>query len=199
MSIDCTSFCTTPDLLAQLMLTYQLCTWSGGARGRGYVPSLGTYVYSYISITASLRISESSSTGTFCASVCASVRVGMIHPPCHTYIYIDKNTDQSLILLTTISCHLSAIQWITKMPINAFRQSRCLNTSESICDLFKSCVTGMTEMTKKMESRTWEELPEVYRLAVILVICVIGGSYLRVVDCLFYVGAVFKYNFGDYS
>mgnify|MGYP003330334902 CR=1 FL=1 len=34
----------------------------------------------------------------------------------------------------------------------------------------------MTEMTKKMESRTWEELPEVYRLAVILVICVIGGE-----------------------
>ena len=119
------------------MPTYQLCTWKNGARGRGYVPSLGTYVYSYISITASLRISESSSTGTFCASVCASVRVGMIHPPCHTYIYIDKNTDQSLILLTTISCHLSAIQWITKMPINAFRQSRCLNTSDSICDLFK--------------------------------------------------------------
>ena len=119
------------------MPTYQLCTWKNGARGRGYVPSLGTYVYSYISITASLRISESSSTGTFCASVCASVRVGMIHPPCHTYIYIDKNTDQSLILLTTISCLLSAIQWITKMPINMFRQSRCLNTSDSICDLFK--------------------------------------------------------------
>ena len=58
-------------------------------------------------------------------------------PPCHTYIYIDNYTDQSLILLTTISCHLSAIQWITKMPINVFRQSRCLNTSDSICDLFK--------------------------------------------------------------
>ena len=37
-------------------------------------------------------------------------------PPCHTYIYIDNYTDQRLILLTTISCHLSAIQWITKMP-----------------------------------------------------------------------------------
>ena len=75
-------------------------------------------------------------------------------PPCHTYIYIDKNTDQSLTLLTTISCLLDAIQWITKMPINVFRQSRCLNTSDSICDLFKRCVTGMTEMTKEMESRT---------------------------------------------
>ena len=32
----------------------------------------------------------------------------------------------------------------------------------------------MTEMTNEMESRTWEELPEVYRLAVILVICVMG-------------------------
>ena len=31
-------------------------------------------------------------------------------------------------------------------------------------------------MTKKMESRPREALPEVYRLAVILVICVIGGS-----------------------
>ena len=30
-------------------------------------------------------------------------------------------------------------------------------------------------MTKEMESRTCEGLPEVYRLAVILVICVIGG------------------------
>ena len=58
-------------------------------------------------------------------------------PPCHTYIYIDNYTDQSLILLTTISCLLGAIQWITKMPINVFRQSRCLNTSDSICDLFK--------------------------------------------------------------
>ena len=31
----------------------------------------------------------------------------------------------------------------------------------------------VTEMTKKMESRTLEELPKVYRLAVILVVCVI--------------------------
>ena len=45
-----------------------------GARGRGYVPRIGTYVYSYISITVSLRISVLSSTGTFCASVCTSVR-----------------------------------------------------------------------------------------------------------------------------
>jgi hypothetical protein len=58
-------------------------------------------------------------------------------PPCHTYIYTHNYTDQCLTLLTTISCHLSAIQWITKMPINVFRQSRCLNTSDSICDLFK--------------------------------------------------------------
>ena len=28
-------------------------------------------------------------------------------PPCHTYIYIDKNTDQYLAALTTISCLLS--------------------------------------------------------------------------------------------
>ena len=34
----------------------------------------------------------------------------------------------------------------------------------------------MTEMTKEMESRTWEQMTEVYGLAVILVICVIGVS-----------------------
>ena len=37
------------------------------------VPPIGTYMDSYISITASLRISESPSTDTFCASVCASL------------------------------------------------------------------------------------------------------------------------------
>ena len=94
-------------------------------------------MYSYISITVSLRISELSSTGTFCASVCTSVRVGMSPPLPHVYVYIDKNTDQSLTLLTTISCLLSAIQGITKMPINVFRQSRCLNMSDRICDLLK--------------------------------------------------------------
>ena len=42
-----------------------------------------------------------------------------------------------LIVVNKISCHLCAIQWITKMPINVFRQSRCLNTSDSICNLLK--------------------------------------------------------------
>ena len=37
----------------------------------------------------------------------------------------------------------------------------------------------MTEMTKKVKSRTWEQLPEVYGLAVILVICVIGRQHLH--------------------
>ena len=64
-------------------------------------------------------------------------------PPCHTYIYIDNYTDQSLTVLTTISCLLGAIQWITKMPINMFRQSRCLNTSDSICDLLKGVCEQM--------------------------------------------------------
>ena len=32
------------------------------------------------------------------------------------------------------------------------------------------CVTGMTEMTKEMESRTLEQMTKVYRLAVIPVI-----------------------------
>ena len=31
-------------------------------------------------------------------------------------------------------------------------------------------VSGVTEMTKKMESRTFEEFPEVYKLAAICVI-----------------------------
>ena len=35
------------------------------------------------------------------------------------------------------------------------------------------CVTGMTEMTKERESRTLEQMTEVYGLAVILVICII--------------------------
>jgi len=37
-------------------------------------PPTGTYMYSYISTTASLRIIDSQSTGTICTSVCASVR-----------------------------------------------------------------------------------------------------------------------------
>ena len=94
-------------------------------------------------------------------------------PPCHTYIYIDNYTDQRLILLTTISCHLSAIQWVTKMLINMFRQSRCLIRDALLVIFLNGYVTGMTEMTKEMESRTWEELVEVYRSVVIPVICVI--------------------------
>ena len=44
----------------------------------------------------------------------------------------------------------------------------------------------MTEMTKKVKSPTWEQLPEVYGLAVILVICVIGGvsSEYRLSGCV---------------
>ena len=44
----------------------------------------------------------------------------------------------------------------------------------------------MTEMTKKLKSRTWEQLAEVYELAVILVICVIGGvsSEYRLSGCV---------------
>ena len=98
-------------------------------------------------------------------------------PPCHTYIYIDKNTDQYLKVLTTISCLLGVIQRITKMPINVFRQSRCLIRDALLVIFLNVYVTGMTEMTKKMESRTWEELSEVYRSVVILVICVIWRAF----------------------
>ena len=66
-----------------------------------------------------------------------TIRGGHDPPLCHTFIYIDNYTDQSLTLLTTISCLLGAVQWITKMRINVFRQSRCLNTSDSVCDLFE--------------------------------------------------------------
>ena len=41
--------------------------------------------------------------------------------------------------------------------------------------LLNGCVTGMTEMTKEMESPTSEQMTEVYGSVVILVICVIGG------------------------
>jgi hypothetical protein len=58
------------------------------------------------------------------------------------------------------------------MPINVFRQSQCLIRDALLVIFLKGYVTGMTEMTKKLESRTLEELAEVYRLAVILVICV---------------------------
>jgi len=37
-------------------------------------PSVGTSMHSYTSIYGSLRINDSPSTGTFCASVCASIR-----------------------------------------------------------------------------------------------------------------------------
>jgi len=40
----------------------------------------------------------------------------------------------------------------------------------------KGYVTGMTEITKEMESRMFGQMAEVYRLAVILVICVMGGE-----------------------
>ena len=74
--------------------------------------------------------------------------------PCHTYIYIDNYTDQSLKVLTTISCLLGAIQRITKMLINMFRQSRCLIRDALLVIFLNGYVTGMTEMTKEMESRT---------------------------------------------
>ena len=50
---------------------------------------------------------------------------------------INFHTNHCWVLVTTITYLLDAIRWTTKMPINVFRQSRCLNTSDSICDLFK--------------------------------------------------------------
>ena len=49
---------------------------------RTMVPPLGTYMNSYVSTTASLRISDSSSTGAFCTSVCVlagQVRYRMVY------------------------------------------------------------------------------------------------------------------------
>ena len=51
--------------------TLKLGTGAGWER---CIPLWGTHLYCYISNTAILRTSESSSTGTFCASVCTSVR-----------------------------------------------------------------------------------------------------------------------------
>jgi hypothetical protein len=40
------------------------------------------------------------------------------------------------------------------MPINVFRQSRCLIRDALLVIFLNGYVTGMTEMTKEMESRT---------------------------------------------
>ena len=85
---------------------------------------------------------------------------------------IDFYTNQCLTLLTAIRCLFGVIHWATEMPINVFRRSRCLNMSDSICDFLRERVTRMTEMTKKMESRKWEQMTEVYRLAVICLVWV---------------------------
>ena len=71
------------------------------------MPSYSTNAHLTVCTFNRLRIGESLSTGTICTSVCTSVRVGMIHPPCHTYIYIANYTDQYLAALTIISCLLS--------------------------------------------------------------------------------------------
>ena len=97
-------------------------------------------------------------------------------PPCHTYIYIDNYTDQCLTLLTTIGYLLVSIQWVTKMSINAFRQSQWLMLDALLVIFLNGYVT---EMTKEIESRTREELAEVYRSVVILVICVMGCEWRR--------------------
>ena len=62
------------------------------------VPTLGTHMYSYISIKASLRISDSSSTGTFCASVCASLILIVISmgKVCIVALFIPNTTSQQL-------------------------------------------------------------------------------------------------------
>ena len=101
---------------------------------------------------------------------------GTSHPPCRTYICIDKNTDQCLTLLTAIGYLLFLIQWFTEISINAFRQSRCLMLDVLLVIFLNGYVT---EMTKEIESRTREELAEVYRSVVILVICVMGCEWRR--------------------
>ena len=84
---------------------------------RTTVPQLGTYMDSYMSTTASLRISESPSTGTFFASVCASVRGGKVHhPAARTYIYLFTYIDMALTVLTTISCLFGHLSELRKCP-----------------------------------------------------------------------------------
>ena len=89
-------------------MPYRLNHWKGGARGRTNCLT-----------TAPMHISLFVlSIGYVLFSHCQQARY--VHQygwawstPCHTYIYIDNYKDRPLILLTTITCHLSAIQWTT--------------------------------------------------------------------------------------
>ena len=68
------SSCTSPGLPTEKTLTYQWVSAGGGARYRFMAPHVGTCMHWYVSKTAILGGSESPSRGTFCASVCASLR-----------------------------------------------------------------------------------------------------------------------------
>ena len=61
------------------------------------------------------------------------------------------------------------------MPINVFRQSRRLNTSDSNCDLFKwAC--DRSDRNDKVNGKSYVKANDRgYGLAVNLVICVIGA------------------------
>ena len=55
-----------------------------------------------------------------------------------------------------------------------FRQSQCQFVMHYWW-FFRKCVTWIAKVTEKTESREWEKLSEIYKLDVVLVICVIGG------------------------
>ena len=64
-------------------------------------------------------------------------------------------TDQSLTVVTTISCLLSTIHWGAEMPINVFRQCLCPNTTDSICDHFK-WVCDKNKRWKAVRESKWQ-------------------------------------------
>ena len=90
---------------------------------------------------------------------------------CHTRIYTQSHIDQAPQQSITPSTH-------KKVPSKG--SLKCLQTSRSKTNAYRSCIIDdfitscagrITEMTKRIECHTREKLPDVYRLAVILVIC----------------------------
>ena len=83
------------------------------------------------------------------------ISTGGHDPPPLPHVYIHGQLHRSVFeSVNHYQLSLGAIQRITKMPINVFRQSLCLIRDALLVIFLNGYVTGMTEMTKEMESRT---------------------------------------------
>ena len=89
-------------------------------------------------------------------------------PPVPTYIFSTICTDQVSILVTTISCPLWQSNGSLTCPFAGGVTAGVHNEGGDIFIPLR-WMTKMTEMTKKLKSRPWEQLPEVYKNTVILV------------------------------